>query len=87
MVNFSPPIIIKPENVKLMDKQQFVCTIWLRKNDISKNIYVPASMIDKIHANDPSTFILGTWREIIEDGCAFQDIRNCGSNNNTRNYI
>lgn len=84
---FRKPIIAKPENAKLMVQATICLYNWLRKDDIGKNCYVLAGMVDEIHASDPNTFIPGTWRGIIEDGCAFQDIGNCGSNNSARNCI
>ncbi|KYM98930.1 hypothetical protein ALC62_10346, partial [Cyphomyrmex costatus] len=84
---FRKPIIAKPENAKLMVQATICLHNWLCKDNIGKNCYVPADMVDEINASDPSTFIPGTWRRIIEDGCAFQDIGNCGSNNSARNCI
>ncbi|XP_067217094.1 putative nuclease HARBI1 [Linepithema humile] len=84
---YRKPIIAFPENAKLMVQATVCLHNWIRKDDIDKNAYVSAGMVDEIHANDPNSFTSGSWRRIFEDGCAFRDIGHCGSNTSARNCI
>ncbi|XP_025266510.1 putative nuclease HARBI1 [Camponotus floridanus] len=84
---YSKPIIAFPENAKLMVQATVCLHNWIRKDDIGKNAYVSAGMVDEIHADDPNSFTPDSWRSIIEDGCAFRDIGHCGSNTSARNCI
>nr|XP_012217190.1 PREDICTED: uncharacterized protein LOC105669025 [Linepithema humile] len=84
---YRKPIIAFPENAKLMVQATVCLHNWIRKDDIDKNAYVSADMVDEIHANDPNSFTSGSWRRIFEDGCAFRNIGHCGSNTSARNCI
>ncbi|XP_011706774.1 PREDICTED: uncharacterized protein LOC105461949 [Wasmannia auropunctata] len=84
---YRKPIIAFPQNAKLMVQATVCLHNWIRKDDIDKNVYVPADMVDQIHPDDPNSFTPGSWRRIIEDGCAFRDISRCGSNTSARNCI
>lgn len=84
---YRKPIIASPENVKLMVQATVCLHNWIRKDDIDKNTYVSAGMVDEINPDDPSSSTLGSWRRIFEDGCAFRDIGHCGSNTSARNCI
>ncbi|XP_011860040.1 PREDICTED: uncharacterized protein LOC105557405 [Vollenhovia emeryi] len=84
---YRKPIIASPDTAKLMVQATVCLHNWIRKGDIGKNVYVPPGMVDQDHASDPSNFTPGSWRRIIEDGCALQDISNCGTNTSTRNAI
>lgn len=84
---YRKPIIAFPENAKLMVQATVCLYNWIRKNDIGKNAYFSAGMVDEINADDPNSFTPGSWWRIFEDGCAFRNISNCGSNNSARNYF
>lgn len=53
---------------------------WLRRQDIDRNAYVPPCLIDVDDLHYPNGYKPGSWQTIMEDGCAFKDISNCGSN-------
>ena len=80
---YRKPIIALPQTAISIVQATVCLHNWLRKEDIGRNIYVPLNMIDEESA-DLNTFQPGTWRRIMEDGCAFQDITNCGTNTSTR---
>jgi len=75
---YRKPIIASAENAKVMVQATVCLHNWLRRQDIDKNIYVPPTLVDD--SCNPNSFKPGSWRTIMEDGCAFKDISNCGSN-------
>ncbi|KYN22361.1 Putative nuclease HARBI1 [Trachymyrmex cornetzi] len=82
---FRKPIIAQPETAKLIVQATVCLHNWLRKEDIGKNMYVSPNMIDE-ESEDLNSFQPG-WRRIMEYGCAFQDITNCGTNTSARNCM
>ncbi|KYN18151.1 hypothetical protein ALC57_09552 [Trachymyrmex cornetzi] len=57
---------------------------WLHKN--SKNdFYVTSDLLDKEPTD--GVHITGSWKTIIENGCAFTDVFNYGTHNSTRKAI
>ncbi|XP_067204553.1 putative nuclease HARBI1 [Linepithema humile] len=67
------PIIANPENVKSMVQATVCLHNWLRKSDIDKT-YVSAGLVDEDAPNGPNGFRPGSWRRIMETGCAFTDM-------------
>lgn len=83
---YHKPIIALPQTAEFIVQATICLHNWLRKKDIGRNMYVPLNMIDE-ESTDLNSFRPGTWRTIMEDGCAFHDITNCGTNTSTRNCM
>ncbi|KYN12365.1 hypothetical protein ALC57_15480 [Trachymyrmex cornetzi] len=81
---YRKPIIASPENTKLMVQAIICLHNWLRRQDIDLNTYVHPSMVDVDDPHYPNDFQPGSWRIIMEDGCAFREISNCGSNTSSK---
>lgn len=77
---YRKPIIAKPENAKLMVQATVCLHNWLRRQDIDEDKYVHPTLVDVDDSSYPNGFKPGSWRTIMEDGCAFKNISNCGSN-------
>lgn len=84
---YRKPIIASPHTAKVMVQATVCLHNWLRKGDIANNSYVLPGIVDHDHTDDPTQFTPGSWRRIMEDGCAFQDVNNCSSNTSTRTAI
>lgn len=77
-------ILKKPIDATIKNTMQIVQAIicihnWLRKQDLDKNEYISADMID---CDEPNGFIPGNWRKM--DNSALRDLGNCGTNNSSR---
>lgn len=84
---YRKPIIARPENAKLMVQATVCLHNWLRQQDNDVNIYVPPSVVDVDDPHYPNGFKPGSWRTIMEDGCTFKEILNCGSNTSSKESI
>lgn len=84
---YRKPIIASPENAKLMVQATVCLHNWLRRQDNDVNMYVPPSVVDVDDPHYPNGFKPGSWRTIMEDGCAFREISNCGSNTSSKENI
>jgi len=82
---YRKPIIASPESAKLMVQATICLHNWLRRQDNDINMYIPPSVVDVV--DYPNGFQPGSWRTIAEDGCAFREISNCGSNTSSRENI
>ncbi|XP_012522028.1 protein ALP1-like [Monomorium pharaonis] len=79
---YRKPIIANPKNAKIMISATICLHNWLCRQD--SNIYVPPTLID---IDEPNSFTPGSWRIIMEDGCAFRNISNCGSNMSAKQCV
>ncbi|XP_011870670.1 PREDICTED: uncharacterized protein LOC105563580 [Vollenhovia emeryi] len=82
-------ILKKPIDATVKNTMQIVQAIicihnWLRKQDLDKNEYISADMID---CDGPNSFIPGNWRKEMDSSHALTDLGNCGSNNSSRAAI
>ncbi|XP_018314714.1 uncharacterized protein [Mycetomoellerius zeteki] len=84
---FRKPIIANPETAVEIVKATVCLHNWLRINDINVNEYVPIGIVDFDNPSTPSGFNAGSWRNIMEDGCAFKDSGNCSSNMSARECV
>jgi len=79
-------ILKKPIDATIKNTMQIVQAIicihnWLRKQDVDKNEYISADMID---CDEPNGFIPGNWRKEMDSNHALRDLGNCGTNNSSR---
>lgn len=81
------PIIASPTNVILMVQATVCLHNWLRKDGTDQNEYVPPGLVDEDDDESPQGFRPGSWRAIMEDGCAFKEITRCGANMSSRTCI
>lgn len=78
---YRKPIIASPENAKVMVSATICLHNWLCKQN--NDIYVFPTLVD----DESNSFTPGSWRTIMEDGCAFKDISNCGPNMSAKQCI
>ena len=78
------PIIANVDNVMKMVQAIICLHNWLREDDFGKDVYIAPHLIDRDENNE---FRPGSWRGIVEAGCALQDITHCGTNTSTRESI
>jgi hypothetical protein len=81
---YRKPIIAKSENVMAMMQATVCLHTWLRKSDADKIAYLHAGLVDEDDSNSSNGFRHGSWRRIMEDGCAFRDVTRYGSNMSAR---
>lgn len=84
---YRKPIVASPKSAVRMVQATVCVHNWLRKSDIDANEYVPIDMVDSDDPRNPSGFKAGSWRCIMENGCAFKEITNCSSNMSARQCI
>lgn len=84
---YRKPIIASVKNTQLMVKATVCLHNWLRLQDIDVNAYVHPTLVDVDDPLSPNGFKPGSWHNIMEIGCAFTDISNCGSNMSAKECI
>lgn len=82
---YRKPIISSVETAMTIVQGTICIHNWLRRRDMEKDNYISPGMLDKETAE--GDYIRGSWRTIMEDGCAFVDISKCSTNTSTRNAM
>ncbi|XP_036147861.1 protein ALP1-like isoform X2 [Monomorium pharaonis] len=82
---FRKPILSNPRNVIQITQAVICLHNWLRIEDLEneelKSKYVTTELVDR---ENEDGIIEGSWRRIIDDGSALQDINRIGNNASTR---
>ncbi|XP_018372439.1 PREDICTED: uncharacterized protein LOC108767196 [Trachymyrmex cornetzi] len=81
---YRKPIIARVNTTMSMIKSTICLHNWLHK-DSKNDFYVTSDLLDKETID--GVHIPGSWKTIIENGCAFTDVFNCGTHNSTRKAI
>lgn len=88
---YRKPIVASPKNAVRIIQATVCVHNWLRKSDIDANEYVPIDMVNSDNPRNPSGFEAGSWRCIMENGCALKEITSssssCSSNMSARQCI
>ncbi|KYN11043.1 hypothetical protein ALC57_16822 [Trachymyrmex cornetzi] len=58
---------------------------WLRKSDIEQTNNILPGMLNREMTEDD--YIRGSWRTVMEDGCAFMNISRCSTNTSARDAM
>ncbi|XP_018315065.1 putative nuclease HARBI1 isoform X2 [Mycetomoellerius zeteki] len=58
---------------------------WLRKSNIEQTNNILPGMLDRETTEDD--YIRGSWRTVMEDGCAFMNISRCSTNTSARDAM
>ncbi|XP_039309385.1 uncharacterized protein LOC105204430 isoform X1 [Solenopsis invicta] len=82
---YRKPIISSVETAMKIVQGTICIHNWLRRNNMEKNDYISPGMLDRETAEGDQ--VQGSWRTIMEDGCAFVDISKCSTNTSTRNAM
>lgn len=84
---YRKPIVASPDIAARIVQSTVCFHNWLRKDDIGINNYLPLDTVDRNNPDNPDSFNAGSWRRIMEDGCAFTEITNCDSNMSARTCV